>query len=49
MEEDPAAPLSDGQISTELRQRGWSVARRTVVKYRESMGIPALSMRRRYW
>ena len=38
-EEDPEAPLSDGRIAELLSGEGIPVARRTVAKYREAMGI----------
>jgi RNA polymerase sigma-54 factor len=46
-EEDPENPLNDGRIAQLLSGEGISVARRTVAKYREAMGIPASSERRR--
>ena len=39
--------LSDDAIAGLLKQRGFDVARRTVVKYRESMGIGSSIQRRR--
>ena len=39
--------LSDDAIAGLLKQRGFDVARRTVVKYRESMGIGSSVQRRR--
>lgn len=45
--EDPSRPLSDQQIVAALRQRNIMVARRTVVKYRESQKILSSSRRRR--
>lgn len=45
--EDPRDPLSDEQISHRLEEEGVKVARRTVAKYREKMGIPAAKFRRR--
>lgn len=39
--------LSDDALAGLLRQRGFAVARRTVVKYRESMGIGSSIQRRR--
>lgn len=45
-QEDPAAPLSDETIARRLAERGLSVARRTVAKYREQMGIPPSHERR---
>jgi len=45
--EEPAdAPLSDQSIVEVLNQRGMNIARRTVVKYREEMRIPASYLRR---
>lgn len=45
--EDPHNPLSDDQISKKLKEEGIEVARRTVAKYREKLGIPAARFRRR--
>ena len=44
---DPEAPLSDGRIAELLSGEGIPVARRTVAKYREAMGIAASNERRR--
>jgi RNA polymerase sigma-54 factor len=46
-DEAPDAPLSDQAIVDALAARGQTVARRTVVKYREEMRIPASYLRRR--
>ena len=46
-DEDPEAPLSDGRIAELLSGEGIPVARRTVAKYREAMGIAASNERRR--
>jgi RNA polymerase sigma-54 factor len=46
-DEDPEAPLSDGRIAELLSSEGIPVARRTVAKYREAMGIAASNERRR--
>ncbi|WP_249978815.1 RNA polymerase factor sigma-54 [Vreelandella olivaria] len=46
-EEPPGKPLSDSRLVTLLEAGGIMVARRTVAKYRESMGIPSSSERRR--
>lgn len=40
-------PLSDNKITEALRQSGIHVARRTVMKYREQLGIPASPQRRK--
>ncbi len=45
--EDPSRPLSDQQIADVLRERGVEVARRTVVKYRESQKLLSSNRRRR--
>lgn len=45
--EDPAAPLSDPEIATQLHARGISVARRTVTKYRNMLKILPAELRRR--
>ena len=44
--ENAKKPLSDGQIAEILGQQGMVVARRTVAKYRESMRILPVSMRK---
>ncbi len=47
--EDPKHPVSDQAISERLRaEKGVDLARRTVAKYREALGIPSSSGRRRY-
>ena len=47
--ESAANPLSDSEIADILKKsHNMSVARRTVAKYRDSLGIPPKSMRRRY-
>jgi len=45
--EDPARPLSDDAIARLLAREGIRVARRTVAKYREMLGIPSSTLRRR--
>ncbi len=40
-------PLSDGVIAEKLAERGYQVARRTVTKYRNALGILPCSLRRR--
>ena len=39
--------LSDDAIAALLKQKGYDIARRTVVKYREAMGIGSSVQRRR--
>jgi len=46
-EEDPAKPLSDSRLVNDLKEAGFKVARRTVAKYREAMGIPPSHERKR--
>ncbi len=46
--EKPSKPLSDNKLMVLLEQQGIQVARRTVAKYRESLGIPSSSQRKRY-
>ncbi|WP_172116310.1 RNA polymerase factor sigma-54 [Halomonas hibernica] len=46
-DEPPGKPLSDSRLVTLLGDGGITVARRTVAKYRESLGIPSSSERRR--
>ena len=44
--EDKRKPLSDDALKVELTKRGYPIARRTVAKYRELMGIPIARLRR---
>ena len=44
--EDHNNPLTDEQLSDMLAQQGFKVARRTVAKYREQIGIPVARMRK---
>lgn len=46
--EDTKSPLSDQEISDILKAKGYNIARRTVTKYRESMGILSSNMRKSY-
>ena len=45
--EDAGAILSDDTLVDLLKEKGFDIARRTVAKYREAMGIPSSSERRR--
>jgi RNA polymerase sigma-54 factor len=47
-EEDPAKPYNDSEIVEMLAKSGVSIARRTVAKYREMMGILPSSRRKKY-
>lgn len=46
-QENPAKPLSDQKISATLKEKGIVVARRTVQKYREELGILSSRQRKR--
>ena len=46
-DEDLAKPLTDAAIVTALKRRGIQIARRTVAKYREQLGILPARMRKR--
>ena len=43
--EEPTAPLRDTDLSDLLKKRGFKVARRTIAKYREELGIPSSKVR----
>lgn len=45
--EDKRAPLSDQALMERLQHEGITLARRTVAKYRESLGIPGAAQRKR--
>jgi RNA polymerase sigma-54 factor len=47
-EENPGKPLSDNKIAELFDEKGIQVARRTVAKYREALGIPTSSERKRF-
>lgn len=47
-EEDKGKPLSDQEIVKQLEQNGVLISRRTVAKYREEIGIPSSSKRKRF-
>ena len=46
--EDKQRPCSDDELVKQLQKEGLTVARRTVTKYRQKMGIPS-SRQRRDW
>ena len=46
-EEDPARPLTDQAIVNILKEEGIQIARRTVAKYRDQLGILSARMRKR--
>ncbi len=45
--EDKSTPLSDERLCELLHQKGYPIARRTVAKYREQLGIPVARLRRK--
>lgn len=46
-EEDKQSPLSDDQLVMILKNKGITVARRTITKYREALKIPSSFMRKK--
>ncbi|MGM9788258.1 MAG: RNA polymerase factor sigma-54 [Candidatus Cryptobacteroides sp.] len=44
--EDKHKPLTDEQLVSELSAKGYNVARRTIAKYRDQLGIPLARLRR---
>lgn len=45
-EEDKKKPLSDDKLEKLLKEKGYQIARRTVAKYREQLGIPVARLRK---
>ena len=46
-DENPLKPLSDNQISENFTDKGISIARRTITKYREKLNIPSSTERKK--
>ncbi|GHU89158.1 RNA polymerase sigma-54 factor [Bacteroidia bacterium] len=44
--EDKNKPLTDNALVKELKNKGYEVARRTIAKYREQLGIPVARLRK---
>lgn len=44
--EDKKKPLADEKLTDILKEKGYSIARRTVAKYREAMNIPVARLRK---
>ncbi|MBR4137147.1 MAG: RNA polymerase factor sigma-54 [Bacteroidales bacterium] len=44
--EDKANPLNDDELTAILKEKGYTIARRTVAKYREQLGIPVARLRK---
>ena len=47
--ENKANPLNDQEIATLLAETGYSIARRTVAKYRDHLNIPTAILRREFY
>ena len=45
--EDKSNPMTDEQLMQVLKEKGYPIARRTVAKYREQLGIPVGRMRKK--
>jgi RNA polymerase sigma-54 factor len=45
-EENKRKPLSDGKLQVALKEAGYDIARRTVAKYREQLGLPVARLRK---
>ncbi len=45
-EENKTKPLSDAKLARRLEERGFKIARRTVTKYREQLGVPVARLRK---
>lgn len=46
--ENSNTPYSDQKLSEILKARGMEISRRTVAKYRDELGIPSTTLRKRY-
>ena len=44
--EDKHKPLTDDQLVAEMENRGYKVARRTIAKYRDQLGLPKARLRK---
>jgi RNA polymerase sigma-54 factor len=44
--EDKMKPLTDEELTTILKKKGYNIARRTVAKYREQLNIPVARLRK---
>ena len=44
--EDKTHPINDDQLTERLQEEGFIVARRTVAKYRDRLGIPVARLRK---
>jgi RNA polymerase sigma-54 factor len=46
-EEEKSKPLADEKLEEILNEKGYNIARRTVAKYREQLGIPVARLRKK--
>ena len=46
--EDKAKPFSDDALVEEMKKQGIEIARRTVAKYRDQLGIPTARLRKKF-
>ena len=44
--EDKRNPLTDAELATILKEKGYTLARRTIAKYREQLSIPVARLRK---
>ncbi|HCD22588.1 MAG TPA: RNA polymerase sigma-54 factor, partial [Flavobacteriaceae bacterium] len=44
--EDKSKPLNDDDLTKILKEKGYPIARRTVAKYREQLGLPVARLRK---
>ncbi|MCX6204535.1 MAG: RNA polymerase factor sigma-54 [Bacteroidetes bacterium] len=44
--EDKHKPFSDDELTEQLQQKGYNIARRTVAKYREQLNVPVARLRK---
>ena len=45
-QEDKRHPLSDDKLTAMLQEKGYTIARRTVAKYRDQLHVPVARLRR---
>ena len=44
--ENKKKPLTDDKLSKILKEKGYPIARRTIAKYREQLGLPVARLRK---
>lgn len=47
-QEEKRKPLTDEALMIILKEKGYQIARRTVAKYREMLGIPVARLRKQF-